>query len=201
MVVSVDVHKGTHTALAVDEVGRELGGGRCGRPRPVIGSCCGGCCASSLLSSCDSRWRIAGTSRLGWSGSAHRRAAGGAGARRSWWPAPGPRRGRAVSPIRSMRWPSPGQRRRSRTCQSRAMTRSRGRSSCSSITGKTFDCGQRAAAGQRDRHTRSRTTTLVHPDSALVPSAWTRPRSCLECVMEFPSGPLTECPGSSIAWA
>lgn len=68
MVVSVDVHKGTHTALAVDEVGRELGGGRCGRPRPVIGSCCGGCCASSLLSSCDSRWRIAGTSRLGWSG-------------------------------------------------------------------------------------------------------------------------------------
>jgi hypothetical protein len=157
VVLGIDVHKDSHTAVAVDAVGHEVG------QRRVIGSCCEGRCAHSTAWSCGSRSRTAGMSvstRL-------ERALLAAGQQvvrvpPGRWPGHGLCRARVESPIRLTRWPPPGPCCASLTYRSLPMTGCHGRSSCWLITGRTWwpaapgcrtrGAGTGPAKGERQDH-------------------------------------------------
>ena len=118
VVVGADVHKRTHTFVAVDEVGQQARPSSPLRPRPQ---------------GITRRWRGPGSSfgaelRVGdrglpasvgpvGAGSVGRRSAGGAGAAEDDGAELGRRRGPGASPIRSMRWPWRGRCCGNRTCR------------------------------------------------------------------------------------
>jgi hypothetical protein len=88
LVLGVDVHKGSHTVVAVDEVGRKVGEKTVRPPMPVTGRWCSG--RGDWVGIAGGRWRTAGTCRPAGAGFAGcglgRAGAAEADGRRSgWW--------------------------------------------------------------------------------------------------------------------
>ena len=139
VVVGADVHKRTHTFVAVDEVGRKLGekvgGGHHGRSSTR--RWCGPA-SSSAPSWCG---RIEDCRHLSARLERDLLTAGQQVVRvppKLMAQTRASRRGPGASPIRSMRWRSRGRCCANPTCRSRPTTRCHGSSSCSSIVVKTL---------------------------------------------------------------
>ncbi len=103
--VGIDVHKRTHTFVAVDEAGRQLGEVtvRGHRRRASTWRCAGP--GALRRTSWSGRSRTAGTCRPGSSATCWAPASGGAGPAEAHGPAPAPRPAPGASPTRSTPWP------------------------------------------------------------------------------------------------